>query len=95
MASNIYRDMTDLDILRFVLKNDVRFQNPYKDRPLCVTLALWKAYRVLPQGSTGARALYYVASHPKAIFCFGGKDVVGPAIQEAIDILEKKGRAVA
>lgn len=51
-------------------------------------LALEAALKVLPEGK-GKRALAYVVRNRAAEYWFGGTDAVGPALQEAVTILER------
>lgn len=80
------------DKLLFILENPEKVNPiiPGADRRTGYTRALMDAVDVLPDGKS-KRALNYVANNPAAILNFGGADAVGPAIEEAIRIMTKKG----
>lgn len=83
-----FMHMSVKEILEYVLEYP-EMVNPLPrnpKRPDLVTMALFAAVKVLPEGKR-KRALEYVALHPGAEFHFGGTDAVGPAIKEAVELM--------
>lgn len=93
MNITFFRDMSTVNRLRFVLDHP-NMVNPKRSsvgHSTYITEALWEAHDILPEGKS-KRALNYVARTPNAEFHFGGHDAVGPAIIEAINLLNKQNK---
>jgi hypothetical protein len=81
--------MSIKQILEYILENPetANYKVNRTNRPSLVTMALKAAVKVLPEGRS-KRALAYVANNPGAELHFGGTDAVGPAIKEAIGLMQ-------
>lgn len=85
-----YHNMPIKDRLIYMLRHENEVNALLRGghgRPFYLTEALGYACDVLPKGRN-KRALDYVSRNACAEFHFGGTDAVGPAIMEAIRLLE-------
>jgi hypothetical protein len=58
-------------------------------RPGYMQETLEAARDILPAGE-GKRALAYICANDGTVLCYGGNDVVRPALLEAVELLAKK-----
>ena len=82
--------MAPWEVLSHIVDHPTEFNaGASNKRSQYVDAALLAGVQSLPDGKH-KRALNYILCHPGALLCFGGTDVVRPALLEAINLLRTK-----